>query len=415
MYKIIVIEDSKLFRNIIVSELENLDNVQLLVAESFEEADKITEEHEGDLFLAVTDLNLPDSPRGEVIDMLSQKQIPSIVLSGTYSSDLRERLFSLNVIDYIIKNNPSSVKYTARLIKTLIDNTKRKAIIAEDSKVASSVISALLKQYKFKEVIQAYDGQEALDKINADPLISLAVIDAHMPVMDGFELIRNIRQKLSPDEMRIIGISGYDKKDLSAKFLKFGANDFLKKPFIVEEFLCRVVQNIQEAESIKNLKLLNSTDYLTGLYNRRGFFKQSKQLLLNAKREGLNPIVAMIDIDSFKLINDTHGHAAGDKVIKGIADKLNSYKRGSDIVARIGGEEFCFLFPNFKSENIESYFNRLIKEIAENSIEIEGKNIDVTVSIGICSAAEFDLDKMMAIADKKLYLAKENGRNKLEF
>ena len=272
-------------------------------------------------------------------------------------------------------------------------------------------VADLLTVHQYK-VFQAGDGIQALKILNENPDIKMVITDYNMPNMDGFQLIKEIRGKFSKEDISIIGMSGDNL--LSAKFIKLSANDFFSKDFFTEEFYCRVTQNIEAIEHIKEIKEASNRDYLTNIYNRRYFYDVGQKLFENSKRNNLTITVAMIDIDFFKKVNDQYGHDAGDLVLKNVANIMQGRFRASDIVARIGGEEFCVLACNMGTENVQGIFEQLRKKVEESEI-ISGKNIiKVTISTGICGNSMNTLDDMVKYADKLLYKAKEGGRNRVE-
>ncbi|MDC6636361.1 diguanylate cyclase, partial [Leclercia adecarboxylata] len=152
--------------------------------------------------------------------------------------------------------------------------------------------------------------------------------------------------------------------------LKNGANDFLRKPFSREEFFCRVSQNVDQLELIGTLQDLATRDFLTGLPNRRCFLEQSQRQLPQLHLDGEQVAVAMIDIDHFKHINDTHGHEAGDDALRAVAAAVAQHARQEDLIARFGGEEFCLLVPGMDEEQAVHYFDELRQAIAALEVDL---------------------------------------------
>lgn len=154
-----------------------------------------------------------------------------------------------------------------------------------------------------------------------------------------------------------------------------------------------------------------TTDFLTGLNNRRQLLRQGIPLLAGLRRSGAPLAVAMLDVDHFKLVNDTHGHDAGDVVLKHIGALLKERFRSSDIVARYGGEEFCILTPQLEPKQAFELFDEIRIAVAMLSIEIEEQFLSITVSIGVTTTLSDSLDEMISRADNLLYHAKQAGRN----
>lgn len=170
------------------------------------------------------------------------------------------------------------------------------------------------------------------------------VTDYNMGQMDGFELTTKVRLDYSPEQLVIIGVSMESGGELSAKFIKNGANDFLRKPFSNEEFHCRVMQNLELLETIEKLHLAATTDELTGLYNRRHFFDEGNKRLTQCRNNEQHVSVALMDLDHFKQINDSYGHQGGDQVLRQVAELCREHFSDC-ICARVGGEEFAIIFP----------------------------------------------------------------------
>jgi diguanylate cyclase (GGDEF)-like protein len=244
--------------------------------------------------------------------------------------------------------------------------------------------------------------------------VSLVLTDYNMPNMDGFELTKQIRSRYRRDEMSIIGLSDQANSFLSAQFIKYGASDFINKPFLNEEFYCRVSQAIETIEHVNQIKDLSNKDFLTGLYNRRYFFETGSTLFANAQRQHINLSIALLDIDFFKKINDTYGHDAGDVVLQHLSAIMQKRFRKTDIVARLGGEEFCILLVNDHCEESFTIFDNLRKTIAESEAVVNGIHIRFTVSIGVCTRLANSLEEMIKQADLLLYQAKEGGRNRVK-
>jgi len=231
--------------------------------------------------------------------------------------------------------------------------------------------------------------------------------------MEGVELTRRLRALRARDKVAVIGISGNSDPSLIPRFLKNGANDFLRKPFSREEFFCRVSQNVDQLELIGTLQDLATRDFLTGLPNRRSFLEQSQRQLASAGTGDVS--VAMVDIDHFKHINDSLGHEAGDQAIRAVAGVLQAHTRGHDISARFGGEEFCLLVTGMSSSESTRHFEQLREAIAALHLQFAERSLRMTVSIGVCRMPlrAGGLHQLITEADRQLYLAKAAGRNRV--
>lgn len=410
--KILVVEDSRSINDMLTSNLKQQLGIDVASAFTMAEAQNIVDQNPKPYFLAILDLNLPDAPNGEVVEYILEKQIPCIVLTGNREQDIQNTMINKGVIDFINKGNLNEIQYVIDSARRLYENFDRKVLAVDDSEVSLMLLSTLLERQNLK-VLEAKDGVQALKLLKVHKDISLVVTDYNMPKMDGMELIYNIRKEYTRDEMAVIGISSTDDHSVSVKLLKSGANDFIARPFAHEEFNCRINQNIDAIVNYKKLKDATIKDFLTGLFNRKYIFETGAKLFNNAQRDNIKLTTSMIDIDFFKKINDTHGHHIGDLALKHVSNLLFEALREGDILARMGGEEFCILCINLDKENAAILFERIRKKIEDNPLITGELTIPITVSIGYTSTVGNTLEQMINDSDAALYRAKETGRNKV--
>ncbi|WP_084605254.1 GGDEF domain-containing response regulator [Psychromonas aquimarina] len=410
---ILVVEDSLMFTRILKRSIESAKQFKVVSVENFAELKVLLAEKKYSFFAALLDVNLPDAPNGEVIDYVVQYNIPSIIFTGKLDERFRNKIYTQGIVDYVLKEGRTNVDYVVSLLNQLERNRKLEVLVVDDSKSVRTYIRKLLLIYQFK-VQEAHDGPEALRILKEKNNISLVLTDFNMPVMDGLELTKEIRSKYSSQEMAVIGMSTFGNNQLSARFLKLGGSDFLTKPFLEEEFFCRINQNMELLEHIRELKYLAARDHLTGLFNRRHFFDEGNLLFESQKNKQSTISAALLDIDFFKKVNDSYGHDAGDAVLAKIGRILQDEFSGKDIAARFGGEEFCFLLCDKTPEQALLKLQTLAARIADETFVLEdGFEFKVTVSIGVFSGREDSLQSSLSRADKALYQAKENGRNQV--
>lgn len=410
--KVLLVEDSRSINGLVSKGINNQLHLDVVSATSMQQAKQILETQADDFFVAILDLNLPDAPDGEVVQCVMNYGIPPIILTGSMSDNLHDEMMDKPIIDYVIKRNLNEIEYVIDLVKRLHDNRRRKALVVDDSRSSRLLLASLLERHYFT-VFTAADGEEALYVLAEHEDIMLIVTDCNMPKMDGIELTTKVRTKYTRNELAILGISTSGGGTTSVKFLKAGANDFITRPFLHEEFYCRVNQNVDAISSYCTLRDTADRDFLTGLYNRKYLFNTGNKLFENAKRGNITLTTAMIDIDHFKSINDTHGHQVGDLALKHVADIFKQQLRESDVIARIGGEEFCLLCVNASRAQSEDLLARFLNAIQFYPLQINNVKIPITISIGFSMALDDTLDEMILNADAALYKAKENGRNQI--
>jgi diguanylate cyclase (GGDEF)-like protein len=363
-------------------------------------------------FMALLNLDLPGIQEEEILDLLETKEISVIVYASEYNDEVRERMIARHVLDYVVKKDDQALDSIVTTIERVHKNQSIKVLVADDSRISRSQITRFLQTQKFI-VLEASHGEEALSLLKRNPDTMLLITDYKMPRMDGFELITQVRKEYANDRLAIIGISAYGSSLVSIQFLKQGANDFITKPFLVEELYLRVKQNIVMLEHIDAFQKLSNHDFLTQLYNRRFFFDLGNKIFENAKRRNLELTTALLDIDRFKSVNDMHGHEAGDIALKQVAALLTKNLRSGDVVARYGGEEFVILAINLDRQQTDKVFDRIRNLIKEEDIEADGKKIELTVSIGATTRIFDTLEETIKRADELLYQAKQRGRDRI--
>lgn len=163
--KILVVEDSVFFASVMKQRLEAELDVEVIFATTKKEAVEVIAQHKDDIFLSILDLTLPDAGGIEIVDTVTEFKVPIIVFTGTYSEDLRESILSRDVVDYVVKDNPSSLYYLVALVKRLFQNQNLTALIVDDSSTSRRYLCDLLKRYQFKTV-EAADGIEALEVLD---------------------------------------------------------------------------------------------------------------------------------------------------------------------------------------------------------------------------------------------------------
>lgn len=319
-------------------------------------------------------------------------------------------------------NETASLYFEDQLAEENFSSRKPKLLIVDDSATIRATLSRAVGD-EF-DSLEATNGEEALQLLINDMQIDLVVTDLAMPRMDGYDLIKQMRSHDSSRliNMPVIVVTGANDTAAREKAFIAGANDFIAKTSDHVEFLARVrahvklAQTIQELEqSRRYLKEQADTDPLTKLANRRSFFASASTNLAQMQRQNEHFSIVILDIDHFKRINDTYGHQAGDVVLQQLAKVLSTAIREGDSLARIGGEEFVVASPYTNRLAAIVLSERLRKAVEESEFIFENNRIPVTISLGVASMSKGgdDVDKLLAVADSRLYLAKQKGRNRI--
>jgi len=266
-------------------------------------------------------------------------------------------------------------------------------------------------------------GEEAREKL-ATEAWDLAILDRKLPDMDGLALCRELKSKPEFRARYIVMLTGEAEQEDKVEGLELGADDYITKPFQYPELLARVragkrIVDLQKElmESNRRLELLSITDGLTKLNNHRFFQDELARAYEESQRYERPLSLAMIDIDFFKKVNDTHGHAVGDEVLKSVAQLYKESVRSTDLVARYGGEEFAIMMPETELNDAITLAEKVRSLIESTPIQTQAGPLTITVSIGVASVPLSKIHsskELIVAADKTLYRAKKNGRNQVQ-
>lgn len=264
------------------------------------------------------------------------------------------------------------------------------------------------------------EARAALPKESWD----LAVLDRRLPDMDGLALAHELKSNPELRTRYVIMLTGEDDQADKVEGLELGADDYITKPFQYPELVARIragkrIVDLQKelVETNKRLELLSITDGLTKLHNHRYFQDELARAFEESQRYQRPLSLVMIDIDFFKKINDTYGHAVGDDVLKCAARRYRDSVRSTDLVARYGGEEFAVMMPETSLQDAILFAEKIRALIADEPLETQAGPVSATISLGVASVPHSRIHtakELIIAADKALYRAKKNGRNQVQ-
>jgi two-component system cell cycle response regulator len=300
-------------------------------------------------------------------------------------------------------------------------------LVADDEPVNLALIKRRLEWEEY-HVETAEDGGQAVAAAKR-LLPDLVILDVMMPVLDGLQACRLLKEDPSTRDIPVIFLSALDDTDTKVNGLALGANDYISKPFRVEELIARVAVAIrlkrdrdllqESAEELRRraeaASEMSMTDALTGLLNRYGLQRALQRELSEARRYTRPLSCLLLDIDFFKSINDTHGHAAGDAALMQTARVLTESVRGSDVVCRYGGEEFLVLAPETDARGAHSLAEKIRLAVSSRLFGEGPRAFALTLSAGVAELRPGESgNDMIARADLALYQAKQRGRDRVE-
>lgn len=414
MITVLHIEKSTFFKKSLNDIITGLGH-QLIDVSTIDQAFQVLKTNEVDLIITA----LADNEN--IFKCLAEstyENIPILVLTSTNDMKTREKLFSLGISDYILKN-----QITANRIEKYLESFNRyrgvelkgkqlKFAVLDDSKLSLTVIKKALSSSDFTHI--SYYSK-ASDLLKSKNTYDIYIIDLVLPEKTGEEVMLEIRSK-NPQAVIII-ISTIDHNRTISNILMNGADDFIVKPFDRNVFIARITAHIRtyflrEQLEEKNLTLANlaKTDGLTGLLNHKYIIEVLNHEASRVKRYHNTFSIVMIDIDYFKKVNDEYGHPIGDEILIEVSLLLKNLTRDADVVGRYGGEEFMVVFLECDYKKALKAAEHIRKAIEKHKFPY----IDhLTISGGVSTYNGQDIGKMIMEADQNLYKAKESGRNRI--
>ncbi len=288
-------------------------------------------------------------------------------------------------------------------------------LLVDDERLQHRLVAQMLLRFTALqfELEVAATHREGLERLLTGGYAA-ALLDYELPDGDGLSLLRSARAQGC--RTPVIFLTANSGADLDAAALEAGAEDYLEKASLSPRGLERSLRyTLKLAESFEQLRRQATRDPLTGLLNRREFDRLLASELRRGRRFSHPVSLALIDLDHFKHINDTHGHVAGDEVLRHVADVVARYARTVDFVARYGGEELAMIMIEVDAESAGKVIERIARAVRDLPALAQGVSIPVTFSAGLaCSVdGEDDPVALIAAADRALYAAKRAGRNRI--
>lgn len=363
----------------------------------------------------VMDINFPQGHNAgtEVMAKLqseTDKRIPTLFLSAR--DDFAARLASVQAGSEAYFHKPARAM---DLVATLDELTCQqqpepyRILVVDDETEIAGYHSIILQEagmvtYQLSEPARVL---EVLQEFRPD----MVLMDMYMPGCNGHDLAKVIRQIPDYVGLPIVFLSSETDRKKQFSAMRIGAEGFLTKPVVPEDLVAAVAIR---AERMRTLRSLMARDSLTGLFNHTTTTQLLESTISTTKRNGGMLCFAMIDIDHFKQVNDTHGHPVGDQVILALSRVLQQRLRNSDIVGRYGGEEFAVVLQDVTPERAAKLLDELRQDFARVIFHSANTEFSCTFSAGIAAyPAHHSMEKLREMADKALYQAKREGRNRV--
>ena len=409
-----------------------MPELELAVAHDLAGARALLEESD-EFDLALLDMRLPDGDGLEILSEIRIKQLPmaAVMLTGSGDEQSVIHALKLQADDYLVKR----ADYLDRLPATLnhaLERFRRECsrrprllgvLYAEHNRDDAELTRMHFARHAPHIRLEVVPGaQGVLDRLAGEAAkhYQVLLLDYRLAGMDALELIKALRQDHSLD-MPIVLVTGRGSEEVAAAALRLGVSDYLikdvgymdKLPAVLEHAYVHAELGCERAR----LQYLATFDELTGLLNRAEFRARAEQVLSRTQRLGECCALLLVDLDDFKVVNDTFGHGAGDDLLRGFAKRLSNVLREEDLCCRFGGDEFLILLEGVDEAGGAARTAERIEEILRQRLPAGDRETVVKASIGIAIFPDNgqDIDSLVKNADTAMYKAKTGGRSHYRF
>ncbi len=361
-------------------------------------------------------LTLSGGPRA-VLDLLAdltvrEPAVPVLVLGAGDDIGDRVEVARLGGRGFLQKPLPAAtVVEAARDLVARVRSTEARILVVDDDPVVLAAVAARLSAEGM--AVTACDDPRRFWQVLEETTPDLLVLDVEMPHLDGVELCRVVRNDLRWSELPVLFLTAHTEPQLVRRLFAAGADDYVNKPVVGPELATRIAGRLERVRLYRNLA---DTDTLTGVASRRKATQSLEQFLRLTARLGTPLCLAVLDLDGFKQVNDRHGHAVGDRVLRHLGALLQRGFRGEDVVARWGGEEFVVGLHGSSRRDGLARVARLLEEFRQEVFVAEdGTTFHVSFSAGVAQYPDDgkDLQALYGAADQALYQATAAGRDRV--
>lgn len=294
------------------------------------------------------------------------------------------------------------------------DEERPIVVLADDDPSIRLMVRHVLEDENY-EIVEAEDGLDAIKAVEKQHP-ALVLLDAVMPGLDGFTTCQQLKDRGHVD-VPVIMLTGLDDDASVERAYEVGAIDYITKPIKWAVLKHRVRSIVKSVMAERKIQRLEYRDTLTQLPNRLLFNDRLDQAIVRAERRRESIALMVVDIDDFKLVNDSFGHEAGDKLIKAVGELLSKSLRRADTVARLGGDEFAIIIENVDGEDDATSIADNLTTILKHNVRLDEQETFTSASVGIAMFPDdgMDASTLLKNADTAMFRAKEQGRGSFQF
>lgn len=410
--RIWLVEDNKKLHEKLARELVSF-SFEVIPFDSLDQIQNQENQNKADLILIDFSLLQYDLTKNSLVlpSFITEQSTPFLVVGAQNDFKVRLAVAKLGASGYFVM--PIDIADIINRINQIFDAQTAlpgRVLIVDDDLQLACHYKLVLESAEFK-VDFVNHPEELLPRMETFKP-ELVLMDLNMPEVSGRDLAGVIRQFKRYTSLPIVFLSAETELSTQLDALFYGADEFLTKPISNDALILAVHARIYRA---RTLEALITKDGLTGLLTHSNIKEMAEYELSRSKRTAITQSFAMLDIDHFKSVNDTYGHAVGDTVIASLATLLKQRLRTTDLIGRYGGEEFLVVLPECEIDEAVILLEKIRILFSEIEFHKDEQTFSCTISIGVASTSQFlscESDELINSADQALYKAKRSGRNK---
>lgn len=349
---------------------------------------------------------------GELCQMIEQSaEAEDLQLLASHTGSLKS---NAELVRQVLTEELERLKGGERSVEVVADQAVARLLVVDDDRSMRVTMRAVLERDGYV-IEESTNGAQALRYFEESPP-DLVLMDAMMPGMDGFTACQELRKSPDGKHTPILIVTALDDESSIDRAFAAGANDFIPKPVNFAVLRQRITRLLDASTAEKHVRHLAYHDTLTGLPNRRTFMERLQQMMQEPRVEGDMIAIMFLDLDHFKLVNDTMGHDVGDTLLREVTKRIQDTLRTSDVVSRLGGDEFTVILNKMRSLEVVARIARKICDQVSKPFQLRDQQLYITTSIGIAlypNDSE-DVNSLIKYADTAMFQAKEE-RNSLRF
>lgn len=406
--KILVIAAEEAIQVAVAAQVVKQLGLSVLKCSTVEQYRDVITHRSADILMVIADVS---SCTSDIIDDLAHQKIPTLGLFSPLEDT--HQMSGKHVVSNLNRDDIDQMAGLSRVLEGVFENRKTRIIVLHQHRQYRNYLEGLLLA-RYYTVMQATDVAEAMELLVLYPDTQVLLFDENYTKVGNVEVIKQLRRNYSPDHLSIISLIVQRDAALISALFEYGSSDVITTSTDDVEFLARIAHQVGVISNFRQLKNRRFRDPLSKAYTLEYFNDVGSRIFANAVRDNFELALAVINIDNFRLVNDQHGSAVGNLVLRSLSEQLQALLRTTDFVVRRQGDEFICVISCIDIASLVQLLERTVRYVEANGVWFGQTKIPITVTIGATAELGATLDNMLTRAEMALLQARKEGRNRFE-